>query len=78
MLDENIIASQFNHYPFTWMFHSRKLNNFTNQRYEWALRLVYKNKKATYDELLQKSNSHKVQHGILQLLATEIFKGKII
>ena len=78
MLDENIIASQFNHYPFTWMFHSRKLDNFTNQRYEWALRLVYKNKKAIYDELLQKSNSRKVQHGILQVLATEIFKGKII
>ena len=60
------------------MFHSRKLDNFTNQCYEWALRLVYKNKKATYDELLQKSNSCKVQHGILQVLATEIFKGKII
>ena len=58
------------------MSHNRNLSNHINQRHERALRSVYKNKKATYDELLRKDNSVRVHHRNLQLLATEIFKVK--
>ena len=42
--------------------HRRKLNNCVNQLYERALRLLYKDKNATYDELLQKGNSISVHY----------------
>ena len=58
------------------MFHSRKLNSRINQLHERPLRLVFKHRKATYDELLQKDNSGRVHHRNLQFLATEIFKVK--
>ena len=57
--------------------HRRKLNNCINQLYERALRLLYKDKNATYDELLQKGNSISVYYRNLQFLATELFKVKI-
>ena len=42
--------------------HRRKLYNCINQLYERALRLLYKDKNATYDELLQKDNSISVHY----------------
>ena len=59
------------------MFHSRKLNNRINQLYERTLKPAYKDKNATYDELLPKDNSVSVHHRNLQFLATENFKVKI-
>ena len=58
------------------MFHSRKLNNNINYVHERSLRIVCKDKKATYDEFLQKDNSPGIHHGNLQFLATTIFKVK--
>ena len=56
------------------MFHSRKLNNRINSIHERALRLVYRENKATLEEILHKDNSVTVHYKNLQLLATEIFK----
>ena len=54
------------------------MENFTfcavNQLHEGALRIVYKDKKTTYDELLQKDNSVKVHYRNLQFPSTEILK----
>ena len=36
------ITTQLNYCPIIWMFHSRQLNNRTNNIQERALRLVYK------------------------------------
>ena len=68
------ITSQFNYCPLIWMFHSRQLNNRINKIQERALRLVYKDNKLTFDDLLKLDNSVTIHQRNLQILATEIFK----
>ena len=51
------ITSQLNYCPLIWMFHSRKLNNRINKIQERALRLVYRDSKLTFDDLLKLDNS---------------------
>ena len=51
------ITFQFNYCPLIWMFHSRQLNNRINKIQERALRLVYKNRKLTFKDLLKLDNS---------------------
>ena len=58
------------------MFHSRKINNPINSLHERALRVVYRDYKATFSELLSKDKSVTIHQRNLQLLATEIFKTK--
>ena len=70
------ITSQFNYCPLIWMFHSRQLNNRINKIQERALRLVYKDNKLTFDDLLKLDNSVTIHKGNLQILATETFKVK--
>ena len=70
------ITSQFNYCPLIWMFHSRQLNNRINKIQERALKLVYKENKLTFDDLLKLDNSVTIYQRNLQILATEIFKVK--
>ena len=70
------INSQFGYCPLVWMFHSREINNRINSIHERALRIVYKNKILTFDELLTKDKSVRIHHRNLQVLATEIYKWK--
>ena len=51
------ITSQYNYCPLIWMFHSRQLNNRINKIQERALRLVYRDSKLTFDDLLKLDNS---------------------
>ena len=74
VLMKAFIESQFGYCPLTWMFHSRTLNNRINRLHERALRLVYKNSKMTFDELLRTDNSFSIHHRNLQKLAIEIYK----
>ena len=69
-------TSQFNYSLLIWMFHSRQLNNRINKIQERALRLVYKDNKLTFDDLLKLDNSVTIHPRNLQILATEIFKVK--
>ena len=73
---KTFIQSQFNYCPLTWVFHSRILNNKINKLHERALRLVYKNDNATFEELLEIDNSVTVHLKNLQKLATEMYKAK--
>ena len=68
------ICSQFGYYPLVWMFDSRKINNRINSLHKRALRVVYRDYKATFSELLSKDKSVTIHQRNLQLLATEIFK----
>ena len=70
------IESQFEYCPLIWMFHSRTLNNKINRLHERALRLAYKDSKATFEELLDMDKSFTIHHRNLQKLVTEIFKVK--
>ena len=51
------VESQFGYCPLIWMFHSRRLNNKINRIHERALRITYKDKSSTFQELLEKDNS---------------------
>ena len=70
------INSQFGYCPLVWMFHSRKLNNRINKIHEKSLRLVYKVKNTSFNELLSMDNSVTVHHRNIRVLATEIFKAR--
>ena len=74
LLMKAFIESQFCYCPLVWMFHSRTLNNRINRLHERSLRLVYKDYKLTFDELLCKDNSFSIHHRNLQKLATEMYK----
>ena len=70
------ICSQFGYCPLVWIFHSRKINNRINSLHERALRVVYRDYKATFSELLSKDKSVTIPQRNLQLLVTEMFKTK--
>ena len=68
------VESQFGYCPLIWMFHSRGLNNKINRIHERALRITYKDKSSTFQELLEKDNSVSIHHRNVQKLAIEIYK----
>ena len=68
------VESQFGYCPLIWMFHRRGLNNKINRIHERALRITYKDKSSTFQELLEKDNSVSIHHRNMQKLATEIYK----
>ena len=69
---QSFICSQFRCCPLVRMFHSRKINNRLNSLHESALRVVYRDYKAIFSELLSKDKSVTTYQRNLQLLATEI------
>ena len=73
---KTFIESQFNYCPLIWMCHSRILNNKINKLHERALRVVYKNKELTFEQLLAKDNSFTIHERNLQKLALEMYKVK--
>ena len=77
LIMKSFISSQFGYCPMIWMNHSRALNNKINRIHERALRLVYRDKKSTFEELLNKDTSVKFHIKSLQVIVTEMFKVKI-
>ena len=59
---KTFMESQFNYCPLVWMFHSRTLNNKINKLQERALKIVYKNRNLTFQELLNLDNSFTIHH----------------
>ena len=76
VLMKAFIESQFGYCPLIWMFHSRTLNNRINNIHERALRLVYKDHHANFQELLDKDKTVTIHHRNLQKLAIEMYKVK--
>ena len=69
------IFSQFGYCPLVWMFHGRKLNNLISNIHERALRIVFRNYKSTFQQLLKQNNSVSIhQRNLLlkHLLASQI------
>ena len=62
--------------PLIWMNHSRTLNNRINRIHERSLRVVYNDKKSTFEELLERDKSVTRHIRNLQILVTEMFKVK--
>ena len=63
--------SQFNYCQFVWMCNNRTNNNKINCLHERCLRLIYNDKKSSFEDLLQKVSIH---HRNLRTLAVELFK----
>ena len=61
---------------FSWINHSRTLNNRINGLHKRALSLVYNDFSSRFSELLEKDKSVTIHHRNLQTLAYEIFKVK--
>ena len=59
------------------MCRSRSLNNKINRILERALRIVYRDYKSSFKELLQKDKSITIHQKNLQYLAIEIYKVKM-
>ena len=70
----SFILSQFGYCPLVWMFHSRELNNHINKIHERSLRIVYRDHKASFDDLLKKDNSFTIHHRNVQTLCIELYK----
>ena len=58
------------------MFHGRGLNNKINNIHKIALRIVYQDKKSSFETLLKRDKSTLIRVKNLQQLATELFKVK--
>ena len=74
LIMKTFIESQFNYCPLLWMCHSRELNQKINKLHERALRVVYKNRNLTFQQLLEKDGSFTTHERNLQKLAIEMFK----
>ena len=71
------ITSQFGYCPLVWMFHSRAINNRINKLHERSLRIVYKDRNSTFEDLLEKDNSVTIHQRNLQMLLLEMYKRKL-
>ena len=66
--------SQINYCQLVWMCHNRTNNNKINHLHERRLRLIYNDKKSSFEDLLQKDGSVSIHHRNLRTLAVELFK----
>ena len=65
---------QFNYCPLIWMCHNRTYCNKINRFHERCLRLIYNDKRSSFEDLLEKDNCVSKHHKNLQALAIEMFK----
>ena len=63
--------SQFNYCPLIWMCHSRENNNKINGLHERCLRIIYNDKRSSFNE---KDGSVSIHERNIKILATEMFK----
>ena len=70
----HFFLSQFGYCPLVWMFHNRRHNNTINRLHERMLRIVYKDYKSSFAELLSEDKSFTVHHKNVQKLAIEMYK----
>ena len=63
-------------FTLIWMFRSSQLNNRINKIHEKDLKLLYEDKRLTFNDLFELDNSVTVHQQNLQILAAEIFKLK--
>ena len=70
------IYSQFQYFPLTWMFYSRKLNNSINTLQERAPRITYRDQSSSFESLLKKDSSTTIHVKNLKVMLSEMFKTK--
>ena len=66
---KSFFNAQFNYCPLILMLHSRETNKKIKHLHERCLRLIYSEKKSSYENLLEKDNSVSIHHKKFQALA---------
>ena len=66
--------SQFNYCLLIWMCHSRENNNKINRLHERCLRIIYNDKRSSFNALLEKDGSVSIHERNVKILATKMFK----
>ena len=76
MLFQSFIIPQFNYFPIAWMCQGKDLNNKINNIHEKTLRIVYQDKKSSFETLLKCDKSTSIHTKKVQYLVTKLFKVK--
>ena len=71
-----IFMSQFNYSRLIWMCSNPTKSNKINRLHERCLRLLYKYKKLSIHDLLEKDSSVSIHHRKLKTLATEMHSSR--
>ena len=58
--------AQFNYYHLIWMLQSRSNNNKIKHLQDRRLRLIYNEKRSSYEDLLKKDGSVPIHHKNIQ------------
>ena len=66
--------SQFSYCQLVWLCHNRTKNNQINRLHRRCLRLIYNDKKYSFEQLLEIDSSVSVHYKNLRALATEMYK----
>ena len=66
--------AQFNYCPLVWICHNKTYKNKRNRLHERYLRLIYNDKRSSFEDLLEKDNSVSIHHKNLEALAIEMFR----
>ena len=66
--------SQFNYCPLIWMCHGRENNNKINRLYGRCLRIIYYDKRSSFNAISEKDGSVSIHERNIKILATEMFK----
>ena len=62
----------FNCCPLIWMCHSRENNNKINRLHERCLRIIYNDKRSSFNALLEKNGSVSIHERNINILSTEM------
>ena len=73
LLLNSFFISQFNYCRLTWMCHNCTNNSKINRLYDRYLRLIYFDRKYSFEELLEKDNSVSIHYINLRVLAVEMY-----
>ena len=74
MLMNSFFTSKFNYCPLVWMFQSRTMNNKIKHLHERYLRIVYSDKRSSFEKHLETDRFVTINIRNLLILATELFK----
>ena len=66
--------SQFNHCPLISICNSRENNSKINRLHERCLRIIYNNKRSSFNAVLEKDGSVSIHERNIKILATGMFK----
>ena len=66
--------SLFNYCPLIWMCHSRENNNKINRLHERCLRIIYNDKRSSFNALLERDGFVSIHKRNIKILTTKMFK----